>query len=125
MFLSYQLQMAYQAKTINGRSVFIFRAGKGFHTKAFKPNVTFSFVTLGRWDPGKCTLDDIFRCNVYCLQRLVSERGAQTKGIEAIVDLKDLDLSHVRHFTPSHAKKIADLLMVRSTWLFNSAHRLT
>jgi len=102
MFLSYQLQIAYPARSVNGRPIFVFRAG--------------------RWDPSKCTLDDIFRCNVFCLQKLVSERGAQIKGLEAIVDLQNLDLFHARHFTPSHAKKIADLLMGAFPVRFNGIH---
>ena len=58
------------------------------------------------------SLDDIFRCNVFCLRQLATNLDAQVNGIVAIVDLQNIGLQHARHFTPSHAKKIADLLMV-------------
>lgn len=72
-------------------------------------------MKLGRWNPNKLSLDDIFRCNVFCLQQLASNFDAQINGIVAIVDLQNLSLNQARHFTPSYAKKIADLLTVRTS----------
>ncbi len=68
---------------------------------------------VGRWNPKECSLDDIFRCNLFCLQQLASNLDSQINGIVAIVDLENLGLHQARHFTPSYAKKIADLLIVR------------
>ena len=67
---------------------------------------------LGEWVPKISTLDDIFRCNVYYLRRLASDLETQFKGIVAIVDLKNLEVHHVRHVTPSYAKKVAALIQV-------------
>lgn len=75
-----------------GRRIFVFRAGK--------------------WNPDETTLDDIFRCNLYILQRLAMEPESQLNGIVAIVDMAGMPLSRARLFTADHAKKIAQLLNV-------------
>lgn len=67
---------------------------------------------LGRWNPSTLTLDDIFRCNVFCLQKLASQLDAQLNGIVAIVDLGNIGVNQAKHFTPLYAKKIAELLTV-------------
>jgi len=94
-----------------GRRIFIFRAGQ--------------------WNPKISTSDDVFRCNVFCLQRLASDSETQIKGIVSIVDLKNLGIHHVRHVTPSYAKKIASLIqdcfplrfqaihLINEPWIFN------
>ncbi|XP_046438130.1 alpha-tocopherol transfer protein-like [Daphnia pulex] len=89
--LKEQLQLVYKSRDKQGRRIFIFRAG--------------------RWNPKECSLDDIFRCNLFCLQQLASNLDSQINGIVAIVDLENLGLHQARHFTPSYAKKIADLLI--------------
>lgn len=95
----------------HGRHIFIFRAGL--------------------WNPEESTLDDIFRCNLYCLQRLAAEPEAQLNGIVAIADLHNIGLYQARHFTPAYAKKVADLVtgafplrilaihIVRQNWIIN------
>lgn len=95
----------------DGRHIFIFRAG--------------------RWNPEETTLDDVFRCNLYCLKRLAAEPDAQLNGIVCLVDLQDLGLYQARHFTPGYAKKVADLVtgafplrilaihIVQQNWIIN------
>ncbi|KZS07026.1 Uncharacterized protein APZ42_029562 [Daphnia magna] len=100
--LKEQLQIVYKSKDKLGRRIFIFRAG--------------------RWNPNKLSLDDIFRCNVFCLQQLASNFDAQINGIVAIVDLQNLSLNQARHFTPSYAKKIADLLTEAFPLSFQTIH---
>lgn len=115
--LKEQLQIVYKSKDKLGRRIFIFRAGKKKIYILFcvvNSNGTY-YVKLGRWNPNKLSLDDIFRCNVFCLQQLASNFDAQINGIVAIVDLQNLSLNQARHFTPSYAKKIADLLTVRTS----------
>ena len=95
-----------------GRHIFIFRAGiaiKLFHRLFIINNYLWS---TGRWNPEETTLDDIFRCNLYCLKRLAAEPDAQLNGIICLVDLQDIGLYQARHFTPGYAKKVADLVTV-------------
>lgn len=68
------------------------------------------------------SLDDIFRCNVFCLQQLATKYDTQLNGIVAIVDLKNLNLHQAKHFTPAYAKKIADLLTVGILVIFSIAN---
>ncbi|KAI9565830.1 hypothetical protein GHT06_009625 [Daphnia sinensis] len=100
--LKEQLQIVYKSRDKLGRRIFIFRAG--------------------RWNPNKLSLDDIFRCNVFCLQQLASNFDAQMNGIVAIVDLQNLSLHQARHFTPGYAKKIADLLTEAFPLSFQTIH---
>lgn len=109
--LNLQLQSVCKSRDRDGRRIFVFRAG--------------------RWDPNTCSLDEIFRCNVFCLQRLVSETETQDKGIVAIVDMNNFGFHQARHFTPCQAKKVADLIrdsfpirfhgihLINESWVFN------
>lgn len=109
--LNQRLQVVARHRDQLGRKIFIFRAGE--------------------WVPKVSTLDDIFRCNVYYLRRLASDLETQFKGIVAIVDLKNLGVHHVRHVTPSYAKKVAALIqdcfpirfqaihLVNEPWIFS------
>lgn len=97
-----RLQVVYKGRDRSGRRLFIFRAG--------------------RWNPQETSLDDIFRCNVYCLQRLATYTDAQINGIVAIVDLGNIGLHQARQFTPGHAKKVANLLTHAFPIRFQSIH---
>lgn len=52
---------------------------------------------------------------MFCLQQFASKLDSQLNGIVAIVDLQNVSVNQVRHFTPIYAKKIADLLTVRNS----------
>jgi len=71
----------------------------------------------GRWNPSEITLDDIFRCNLYCLETLACDPYTQRNGIIIIVDFEGHGLHHVRQLTPSYAKKFASLFIVCTTAL--------
>lgn len=70
-------------------------------------------LCLEKWDPRTWCLDDMVLALVFCFQRMVSEVETQTNGIVVIVDVKDLALHHVRQFTPSMVKKIANITQVK------------
>lgn len=111
--LKEQLQVVYKSRDKQGRRIFIFRAGIQKSYDVFNQKCYKILTNVGRWNPKECSLDDIFRCNLFCLQQLASNLDSQINGIVAIVDLENLGLHQARHFTPSYAKKIADLLIVR------------
>ena len=100
--LNLRLQSVSANRDQTGRRIFIFRAGQ--------------------WDPSICSLDDIFRCNVLYLQRLASEKETQVNGIVSIVDLKGFGLYHARHFTPGHARRIAELIKDSFPIRFQAIH---
>ena len=96
----------------DGRHIFIFRAGIAIN-QFYLLVIFYNYLRLkGRWNPEETTLDDVFRCNLYCLKRLAAEPDAQLNGIVCLVDLQDLGLYQARHFTPGYAKKVADLVTV-------------
>jgi len=90
------------------------------------------FFRAGRWRPDHCSLDDIFRSNLFCLQLLASEAETQLSGLVAVVDMSDFAFYQARHFTPGYAKRVADLIrdvfpirfeaihLVNQPWIFGA-----
>ena len=62
----------------------------------------------------KCSLEDVFKVLVCCLQRFASENETQKNGVVAVLDFKNFGLGQVRHVTPPFAKKLADLIQVNN-----------
>lgn len=68
---------------------------------------------FGAWKPDKISVDDIFRATIILLELGSLEPIAQVTGGVGIFDLKDLNLNHILHLSPSVAQKMIALLVVR------------
>jgi CRAL/TRIO domain len=76
----------------------------------------------GQWNPNHCSIHEMFRFHVYCLQRLAIEVETQKKGLVLVFDVSGMGLHHVRHFTPSVVKSLALILQDSFPMRFQAVH---
>jgi len=79
-------------------------------------------LKAGHWDVQKCTLEEVFKAIVCCLQRFASESETQKNGVVAVLDFKNFGLQQVRHVTPPFVKKLADLIQEVFPLRFQGIH---
>jgi len=77
-------------------------------------NVEYS----GRWNANEVTVDDIFRANYLFLEEMTADVETQKNGIVSILDFSGFGFSHVRHFSPYDAQRMAQVIQVK----FHSYH---
>lgn len=61
-----------------------------------------------RWKPKIISLDQLFRGVMLCLEAAMSEPKTQVAGVQVILDMDGLSLSHVTCFTPSYASAVLE-----------------
>ncbi|XP_022127946.2 alpha-tocopherol transfer protein-like [Pieris rapae] len=67
------------------------------------------FVESGElWKPRVVPLGEMFRGVQIALESALEEPRTQVSGVNVVINLKGLSLSHIMHFTPSFAKMIVD-----------------
>lgn len=69
---------------------------------------------LGNWDPSKFGVEELFKGTLVILELGVLEPRAQILGGVCIFDLADITMQHAWHVTPSVARKVVELMVVRS-----------
>lgn len=67
-------------------------------------------LRIGKWKPGVCMLDDMFRPNILTWEHIIEDPRAQVLGIVALIDLKGGSMKHVRCMTPAHAFKVVQVV---------------
>lgn len=68
---------------------------------------------LAKWKPKEVTLVDMFRSIMVAIEIAMMEPKTQVGGVNVIIDLEGLSLTHVYQFSPSMAKLIVDWVQVR------------
>jgi len=86
----YNMQTVLPQRDQHGRRVFVFKSAK--------------------WDPVKCSLQDVFRANQICLEMITEEEETQINGVVFVVDFKNLKLSQVMHVTVTDVKQVLSLI---------------
>lgn len=96
------LQAVLPERDQNGRQIFLFDAGA--------------------WDPSVYSLDDIFRTNYLFLEEMTNSTETQVNGMVAIVNFKNLNFYHARHFTPKHAQRMINIIQDSFPCRFKEFH---
>lgn len=68
---------------------------------------------LGNWKPAKTPIEDLFRVTLILLEVGALEPQAQILGGVGLFDMEGFSLNHCWNMTPSYAKKIIDMMVVR------------
>ncbi|XP_026277912.1 alpha-tocopherol transfer protein isoform X2 [Frankliniella occidentalis] len=61
-----------------------------------------------KWKPKLCSLDEIFKGVMLVLEAAISEPRTQVCGVQVILDMDGLALTHVWQFTPGFAKAVVE-----------------
>ena len=68
---------------------------------------------VGNWNPSENTVTELFQATLVILELAVLEQRAQILGGVCIFDLQGISLSHAWQVTPSVARKILQIMVVR------------
>lgn len=67
---------------------------------------------VGKWDPNRFTVDEIFQATIVILELAILEQRAQILGGIAMFDMEGLSMNQAWYMTPSIAHKMVQLMVV-------------
>ncbi|KAK8780186.1 hypothetical protein V5799_018473 [Amblyomma americanum] len=71
---------------------------------------TVGLLRIGLWNTGICPLLDLARTALIMAEWTLLDEETQIRGIVCVLDLRDLHIMHLAHFTPLFIKKAAHIV---------------
>ncbi|KAL1124729.1 hypothetical protein AAG570_001352 [Ranatra chinensis] len=77
---------------------------------------------VGKWDPSKTHMDDLFKASVAALEVGILEPRAQILGGVAIFDMEGLSLQHAFNITPAVVSRVFQIMVTSLPMKVHSIH---